>query len=312
MTKRLSRVLIGIVVALAAATSSRAQQQADYVVIVLDASGSMESNMRTDAVQKMQAAKTALKEVLRQLPESTEIGLLVFSAKNVRDEWVYPLGPRNDAALTAAIDLPQPGGGTPLGSYMKKAADRLLEERERNFGVGTYRLLVVTDGQAQDSELVDSYTPEIMARGITVDVIGVAMKEDHTLATKAHSYRRADDAASLKQAISEVFAEVGRTGADAAVEGAFEVLAAIPNEIAMAMVQALSRMDNRPIGAAPLPRVAASPASPAAAGPPVPTGPPQSPTPDSSSGVSSYVLVFVILLLMIMGLGRVSRKGRRR
>jgi uncharacterized protein YegL len=292
--------------------SSVAQQHTDYVVIVLDASGSMESSMRTENVQKMHAAKTALKEVLRQLPQSTQIGLLVFSAKNVRDEWIYPLGPRNDTTLMAAIDLPQPGGGTPLGSYMKKAADRLLEERDRNFGAGTYRMLVVTDGQAQDSELVDSYTPEIMSRGITVDVIGVAMKEDHTLATKAHSYRRADDAAGLKQAISEVFAEVGRSGTDTAAEAAFEVLAAIPNEIAMAMVQALSKMDNRPIGSGPLPRTQPSATGPATSSPSLPTGPPPASPPESKDGMPNYVLVFIVLLLIIMGLGRVSRKGRRR
>ena len=40
-----------------------------------------------------------------------------------------PLGPRNDAALMRRLDRVQPGGGTPLGSYIKKGADRLLAER---------------------------------------------------------------------------------------------------------------------------------------------------------------------------------------
>ena len=36
-------------------------------------------------------------------------------------------------------------------------------------------------------------------------IIGVNMKSDHTLATKVHSYRRADDPSSLTKAFSDVF-----------------------------------------------------------------------------------------------------------
>jgi len=92
--------------------------------------------------------------------------LLVFSAKGVETDWLYPLGPRDDAKLMQAIDRPQPGGGTPLGAYLKKGTDRLLEERAKQFGYGTFRLLVVTDGEAGDKELVERYTPEVIARGI--------------------------------------------------------------------------------------------------------------------------------------------------
>ncbi|MFH1999336.1 MAG: VWA domain-containing protein, partial [Planctomycetota bacterium] len=157
----------------------------DYnnVVIVLDASGSMQEKMSGTSVCKMDAAKDALKEVLKQVPEATQIGLLVFCKNLGANEWIYPLGPRVDSKLIRAIDLPQPGGGTPLGEYMKKGADRLLEQRRMQHGYGTYKLLVVTDGEAQDQNAVDLYVPEVMARGITVDVIGVDMQTTHTLAT---------------------------------------------------------------------------------------------------------------------------------
>lgn len=216
------------------------------VVILLDSSGSMSDRMPGTGHSKLTAAKGALKEVLRRMPVSTHVGLLVFGGGS--DTWVYPLGPRDDSRLLAGIDGMRAEGGTPLGAYIKQAADRLLTERARHLGYGTYRLLIVSDGEAQDQELVNRYTPEVMARGITVDVIGVAMQRRHTLATRVHSYRGADNAEALRRALTDVLAEVGGTQKDLAEGEAFELLAPIPNEMAMAALQALSRVANQPIG----------------------------------------------------------------
>jgi len=223
----------------------------DNVVIVLDASGSMDSRMPRSTVIKMDAAKEALKQVVRQLPPTIQVGLLVFSGQGLTNVWVYPLGPRDDALLLEAIDRPQPAGGTPLGASIKQAADRLLEERQRQFGYGTFRLLVVTDGEAQDRNLVDRYTPEIIARGITVDVIGVAMSQQHTLATRVHSYRPANDPESLQRALSEVFGEIAAARDDSTQAEGFAILAPIPAEVASAALQALATSGNQPIGEAP-------------------------------------------------------------
>ncbi|MGA0408823.1 MAG: vWA domain-containing protein [Limisphaerales bacterium] len=229
-----------------------AQESIDQVVIVLDASGSMKQTMPGSQIQtKMDAAKDALIDVLSNIPQTTHIGLLVFSASNLRDDWAYPLGPRDDNRLLPAIRSIDPSRGTPLGEYIKKGADRLLEARARAFGYGTYRLLVVTDGEASDSDLVDDYTPDVLARGIRVDVIGVAMDQDHTLATMVHTYRRANNAATLKQAIAEVFAEVSTQDQSTTQEDAFSLLEGIPSEAALAAIQALCESGNHPIGSDP-------------------------------------------------------------
>lgn len=225
------------------------QSSIDHVVIVLDASGSMKSKMPGTNQPKMDAAKEALVEVLSSIPQSTHVGLLVFSAADIKDHWVYPLGPRNDDQLIPAIRNIHPNRGTPLGQYIKIGADRLLQERGKQFGYGTYRLLIVTDGEANDRDFVERYTPEVLSRGLRVDVIGVAMDRDHTLATKVHTYRRANDAATLKQAIAEVFAEVGGNESGNVVdEDAFELLAPIPIEVASSAINALSQSGNDPIG----------------------------------------------------------------
>ncbi len=253
--KILKILTVGLSLTFALAQEIQAQestaQEADYqdnVVIVLDASGSMKQNMRGTRTKKMDAAKDALKAVLKNVSPTTHIGLLVFSSKNLKNDWAYPLGPRDEQALIRAIELPIANRGTPLGEYIKIGADRLLEARQAQYGYGSYRLLIVTDGDANDPELVDRYTPDVLARGITMDVIGVDMGQDHTLATMAHSYRRANDPASLEQAIREVFAELSADSGDFSMEEAFELIEPIPLESAAAALQALSNSGNEPIG----------------------------------------------------------------
>lgn len=236
----------------------------DHIVIVLDASGSMTGSM-ADGVLKIDAAKKALKEVANTIPSHTRIGLLVFSAGNTEDDWVYPLGELNLKRLREAINLPEPSGSTPLGTYMKIGADRLLEERQKQFGYGTYRLLVVTDGEADDSWRTETYTPLIMARGIKIDVIGVAMAEDHTLATKVHTYRRADDPASLQKALRAVLGEIATERPDTTGDNAFAFIEPLPVEVASAAIGALSSslMQNHPIGEEPAQTDSSQASSPA-------------------------------------------------
>ena len=125
----IARSLLAIGLSYLAASTALAQEAADNVVIVLDASGSMSAQLPGAGKDKMSAAKAALKEVLKSVPQETHIGLLVFSARGANNDWFYPLGPRDDAKLMQAIDRPMPGGNTPLGKYIKIGADRLLEER---------------------------------------------------------------------------------------------------------------------------------------------------------------------------------------
>lgn len=213
----------------------------DNIVVILDASGSMQDKFSGDRTKsKMEAAKAALQEVLSKIPDDTHIGLLVFSGANIRNEWVYPLGPKDTQKLTAAIHLPQPGGNTPLGKYIRIGANRLLEQRKKQYNYGNYRLLVVTDGEASDADKVKHYTPEILNRQIRVDVIGVDMKTDHMLANVVDSYRKADNPGELVAAVSQILAETDDTGTDVGGEDAFEYIAPLSSEIAADLIQQLT------------------------------------------------------------------------
>jgi len=225
----------------------------DNVVIVFDDSGSMDRDMsdaKGKSVVKMTAAKLALHEVLKQVPDSTHIGLLSFQRN-----WIYKLGKKDDVQLKKAIDSLRAGGGTPLGKYMKAGADALLVKREQQHNYGSYKLLVLTDGEAGDKNLVEKYTPDIVARGITLDVIGVKMAKKHTLANYAHSYRAANDPEALKQAIKEVLTEKSVLDKSVFEGSGFDGdISGISPEIAMVVIEALSNSGNHPIGTKPKPK----------------------------------------------------------
>ncbi len=216
------------------------------VVVVLDDSGSMDNNMRTDRgrVRRIGAAKDALTQVLSQLSTETRVGVLALNSQVEGTHWVVPLAPLSDNDWRGQIRSIQAAGGTPLGEYLKQGADALLTARAAR-PYGSYRLLILTDGEASDQMLVDAYLPSILARGLMVDVIGVDMDGEHSLALRAHSYRRADDAAALEQALAEVFAETSAD--DAAVAADFELLAGLPDEFAVEAVKVLTQRNDEPI-----------------------------------------------------------------
>ena len=217
------------------------------VVVVLDDSGSMGDRMRSNpGTTKMAAAKTALVQILQQLPEDAQVGVILLNGTVNNDSWVVPLGPVDQASMSATMASLQASGGTPLGAFMKSGADALLAKRDKE-RYGTYRLLIVTDGEANDGNLVDQYLPNILARGLSVDVIGVDMAENHSLATRVNTYRSADDPASLTRAISEVFAESVDNNADTA-ESDFEIIQALPDEVAATVLSLLATVGNAPIG----------------------------------------------------------------
>jgi uncharacterized protein YegL len=184
------------------------------VVVVLDDSGSMRQRMRTDhgTQQRIEVAKEALSRVVSQLSANSQLGILMLNQNQRSNRWLIPLGPLDTKQTLNRIQQIRADGGTPLGASIKSAADALLEARQRKV-YGDFRLLIVTDGEASDPDLLADFLPDVLSRGITIDVIGVDMSANHSLANQAHSYRRADDAASLEKALREVFAESSSSNA---------------------------------------------------------------------------------------------------
>ena len=241
------KTILYFLVLLLLVTPAYAVESRSNIVILLDTSASMQEQMKTTRESKWDAAKQSLLNVVDQIPEDTNIGLLLF------ESWKYDLKPVDKMELTAAIKNSQitPYSGTPLGTYIKKAVDRLLEEREKSFGYGTYKLLVVTDGDPTNEPygLVEKYLPEVLSRGITVECIGVSMANSSILKDKVHKYMSADDPTSLTQQIqSTVLAEVSLQDG---VDGGFDFMSGIADDTAKAIITTLSTSGNHPIGEKP-------------------------------------------------------------
>ncbi|MCA9126822.1 MAG: VWA domain-containing protein [Planctomycetales bacterium] len=220
------------------------------VVVVIDDSGSMDADMWTASgqrIRRIDAAKQALVQVLGDLPPETNVGVLALNTILDGSNWLVELGPATAEDRVQQINQLRAEGGTPLGEFLKQGADALLQARDKQL-YGTYRLLIVSDGEANDPDLVEAYLPQILARGIVVDVIGVDMSVQHSLATRVHNYRSANDESALTSAISEVFAE---TLADDGMDGdaAFDMLKNLPDEFASEAIQVLTNVGNLPLDA---------------------------------------------------------------
>lgn len=218
------------------------------VVVVWDGSGSMSE--RFNGVIKMDAAKAALKATLTNLPKNTNVGIICFNTS--RDPWIYKISNVDSKKLVASIDPVRADGSTPLGAFMKFGADALLAERAKQFGYGTYRLLIVTDGEATDGDLMERYAPEIVSRGIVMDVIGVGMRSEHRLKIYAHSYQAANDAKKLDEAVKNVLGEVSRGSGNEQSED-FGIIQGIPDGMAKGIIDSFSKTSkaNYPIGTKP-------------------------------------------------------------
>ncbi len=217
----------------------------DHVVIVLDDSGSMREVMKRDRRSRIDAAKSSLKKVIEQIAPETNVGLLLLNGARASNHWYIPIGPVNQQDAIQRIDALKAGGGTPLGDALRIASDELLALRAKKI-YGTYRLIVVTDGEATDQALLDQYLPDILSRGIIIDAIGVDMRGNHSLATKVHSYRSADDQASLSNAIQEIMAERNATDQSGGQED-FAMLDGLGDLDVAEVLKALSKPNNEKV-----------------------------------------------------------------
>ena len=279
------------------------------VVVVLDDSGSMGLPMGNNVrLNKMQAAKNALLKVVENLPDDTRLGILLLNGGWGSQRWVYPLATVDVPAVRKGIQAINAGGGTPLGERMKEGCDALLALRAKQY-YGSYRLLIVTDGEATEPELVERYLPDILSRGVWVDVIGVNMAGNHSLANKVHSYRKADDPKALEEEISRVLRAESTGDTRDAGQSDFEVIASIPEELAAAALEALAESGNHPIGEAPpLP-----PDAPPGAAPVMP-GQPAGGEASTATWAGLVCVVFlgaIGVLVVIFVLMAVSKKAKR-
>jgi Ca-activated chloride channel homolog len=117
------------------------------VLLILDGSKSMNDDAGNGG-SRLDAAKSALREVIKSLPEDAKVGLRVYGSKvsdvsraeGCRDsQLVSPVGPLDRDALRARVDALQGKGRTPIGRSLLAAPGDLPED-------GVRAVVLVSDG----------------------------------------------------------------------------------------------------------------------------------------------------------------------
>ena len=186
--------------------------EANRMVLILDASGSMWGQIEGKA--KIQIAKEVMAELVDQIPAEFHTGLMVYGHRRKGDckdiEMVIPVGPHNAAAMKAKVNAIKPKGKTPLSDAVRQAAEALRYTEERA------TVVLVSDGLETCDVDPCALAAELAETGVefTVHVIGFDIsKEDQgrlrCLADRTGGlFLAADNASSLRDALFKTMEEV--------------------------------------------------------------------------------------------------------
>jgi hypothetical protein len=144
--RRVLLVLVVLSALLVPAAAGTAQEGESGVLLIMDASGSMNQNIG-GGVTLLDEAKAALREIVLRIPSGTEVGLRVYGHRASNDdrtagcvdtELVIPVGPIDRAEMLAAIGEFDASGWTPIGLS--------LQEAVADLGPGGGTVILVSDG----------------------------------------------------------------------------------------------------------------------------------------------------------------------
>lgn len=179
--------------------------------VIFDGSGSMNDGLDSTCKgdksfrTKLEGAQWALREFIGHVPEDVNLGLYVFDARGRRE--FVPLGPGNRDAFLAAVRTVRAGEGTPLGEAIKTGVDRLVQQYKQQLGYGEFRLVVVTDGQANGEVPLAEATAYAAKFATPIYTIGLCIGAEHELRKYSVSYRAADSIEELREGLAETLAE---------------------------------------------------------------------------------------------------------
>lgn len=189
------------------------------MVLVLDASGSMKESAG-GGTTRIQAARTALNEVVDNLPDDQEVALRVYGSKvEFRDQpgacedsrRVVDLGTDNRDALRSAIASYEPFGETPTGYALQEAGKDLGGEGQRT-------IVLVSDGEPTCDPDPCQVAQQLAQDGVDVRIdvvgLGVSGKARDTLRCVAErgngTYYDAQDAGDIVDSLVESAARAAR------------------------------------------------------------------------------------------------------
>ncbi len=182
-------------------------QAADRIMVVLDGSGSMWGQI--DGKPKLEIARETLREVLQNVPESTELGLIAYGHRekgNCDDiELIVPPAAGTAGRIVAEVDGLSFLGKTPLTAAVIMAATELRYTEDRA------TVVLITDGiETCDADICEAgKSLELQGVDFTAHVVGFGLstQEGQQVACLAENtggqFFSANDADSLVVALTE-------------------------------------------------------------------------------------------------------------
>jgi Ca-activated chloride channel family protein len=173
---------------------------------LFDMSGSMDENC--SGKRKIDGAKEAIARFLKNIPDDVNIGLMIFGTREGEgyDE-TLPIGSGNKDEFLKIINSLQPSGKTPLGEALLASVDKIVEQYKKQLGYGTYRIIIITDGEQTGIDLKQPCNYLAQHGFIGLYSIGLCMRSSHTLKKYSLSYRDANNYEELEQALVQATAE---------------------------------------------------------------------------------------------------------
>jgi Ca-activated chloride channel family protein len=196
--------------AAAPASAGEADPPEGRLELVLDASGSMAHRVSGGGT-RIAAAKHAVQDLVRRLPDDAQVGLRVFGATvfSRRDpgacrdtQSVVPVGPLDRAALSGAVARYRPYGETPIGAALEAAAHDLGPQGRRT-------IVLLSDGEPTCAPDPCRVARQLHRHGVdlTIDVLGLDVSDSARRALRCiadaggGSYYDVDDSDELTSAM---------------------------------------------------------------------------------------------------------------
>lgn len=150
------------------------------LVFVVDRSGSMDDPACGDVKHsKSDITIQAATQFIPNIPDDIAVGWIDFGNDATI---VVPLDTGNHKALmVAAMDHSGNMGGTNLGNAITMAYDMLFEQGLKQSSTGTYRIVVIADGGANDGSKLKTILKTINQTPVVVMTAGFCIGSNHVL-----------------------------------------------------------------------------------------------------------------------------------
>ena len=208
----MKKFLLGFVLVFAALFTNVSAEDNPRAVIIFDASGSMWGQI--NGVTKIEIARDALKNVVKEWNPNVELGLTVYGHRSKGDcddiETVIPVGKIDkDKVISTVMDI-KPKGKTPISRSLRKVAEEIKYTEEKA------TIILISDGKETCDPDPCGTAKELEKQGIdfVTHVIGfnVDKKTDAQLECIASAtggeYFSAKNAAALNEAMKVIAKKV--------------------------------------------------------------------------------------------------------